>query len=440
MSLKKFIKVNSKRLIGTSLLLSLMAVQSVGAAGTITDEIVSKGNIEYDANNDGTADVYFYSKDLTAIATGIDSLNTNVATLNTAMETLKETTSGYKTDIISALNSNVYSTNNISSSATFEDIIAKINAIEKKTVSQTLNPGSSYTLAAGYYTGGTVAANANTQTYTYAANSTGGTVDLGAANLYRYVNASNVYTKGKADGVASTNATATGAQVLNGYTFWANGSKLTGTMANYSSSTGQSSTTANTSNYLFVKPSNAGYYTSASSFNTGIAYNPNKTIAESSSSTSATGTGTTSATNIYLDSEQKVTLPAGYYSDAQTIQNVASGGSSYHRAKIIVTNQPNEGSEITVSDNYGFTFSNNRLTCTRTGTYLIVGVRTESGSWGGAHEMYVNINGTQVLRCASKGEYYVVSTNISASQYVTVTNYTDSDSYPNSGYVWIIQI
>ena len=54
--------------------------------------------------------------------------------------------------------------------------------------------------------------------------------------------------------------------------------------------------------------------------------------------------------------------------------------------------------------------------------------------------MDVNINGTQVLRCASKGEYYAISTNISASQYITVSNYTDSDSYPNSGYVWIIQI
>ena len=44
----------------------------------------------------------------------------------------------------------------------------------------------------------------STATYTYAANSTGGTVDLGARNNYRYVNASNVYNKGKADGAALT--------------------------------------------------------------------------------------------------------------------------------------------------------------------------------------------------------------------------------------------
>lgn len=41
--------------------------------------------------------------------------------------------------------------------------------------------------------------NSNSATYTYPANSTGGTTDLGEANTYRYVNAANVYNKGKAD-------------------------------------------------------------------------------------------------------------------------------------------------------------------------------------------------------------------------------------------------
>lgn len=42
-------------------------------------------------------------------------------------------------------------------------------------------------------------------TYTYPANSTGGTYDMGATNNLRYVNATNVYNKGKADagGVAA---------------------------------------------------------------------------------------------------------------------------------------------------------------------------------------------------------------------------------------------
>ena len=44
----------------------------------------------------------------------------------------------------------------------------------------------------------------STATYTYATNSTGGTVDLGARNNYRYVNATNVYNKGKSDGEITT--------------------------------------------------------------------------------------------------------------------------------------------------------------------------------------------------------------------------------------------
>lgn len=47
--------------------------------------------------------------------------------------------------------------------------------------------------------------NSNTGTYTFPANDTGGTKDLGEANNYRYVNAQNVYNKGKADGAAFGN-------------------------------------------------------------------------------------------------------------------------------------------------------------------------------------------------------------------------------------------
>ncbi len=43
----------------------------------------------------------------------------------------------------------------------------------------------------------------STGTYTYATNSTGGTVDMGARNNYRYVNATNVYNKGKSDGTTA---------------------------------------------------------------------------------------------------------------------------------------------------------------------------------------------------------------------------------------------
>lgn len=42
--------------------------------------------------------------------------------------------------------------------------------------------------------------NSNSGTYTFASGDTGDTKDLGATNSYRYVNATNVYNKGKADG------------------------------------------------------------------------------------------------------------------------------------------------------------------------------------------------------------------------------------------------
>ena len=57
----------------------------------------------------------------------------------------------------------------------------------------------------GYMNGETFVAfrGDSTATYTYAANSTGGTVDMGARNNYRYVNAANVYAKGKSDGTTT---------------------------------------------------------------------------------------------------------------------------------------------------------------------------------------------------------------------------------------------
>lgn len=112
-------------------------------------------------------------------------------------------------------------------------------------------------------------------------------------------------------------------QILSGKKALSKGTLLTGTMANYSSSTGQSCTIANTSNILYVKPSNTGYYTSSSSFNTNINYNPNKTVSVSASTAAATANGNTTATTINLDKDRKVTIPAGYYSSATTVQNVA---------------------------------------------------------------------------------------------------------------------
>lgn len=115
----------------------------------------------------------------------------------------------------------------------------------------TLNPGGSYTIPAGYTSGGTVSANSNSGTYTatsraasidmganntyryvntssvpntnsgtytYATNSTGGTVDLGSTNTYRYVNATNVYNQGKIDGNIGYKSVITLSQGVNNIT------------------------------------------------------------------------------------------------------------------------------------------------------------------------------------------------------------------------------
>ena len=54
-----------------------------------------------------------------------------------------------------------------------------------------------------YDRGVAAGATTHTGTYTFAANDTGSTKDLGVNHSYRYVNATNVYNKGKADGAAS---------------------------------------------------------------------------------------------------------------------------------------------------------------------------------------------------------------------------------------------
>lgn len=133
MKFKDFVFSNSKKIVGSALLLSLMAVQTVGATGGITDSLKSKGNIEYDANGDGQADVYFYSKDLTTIAGGVEDINSNMAILSQSFTDLTAASNGYKSDIIAGLNSNVYAKNNIAADATFEDIISKINNIPAPT-------------------------------------------------------------------------------------------------------------------------------------------------------------------------------------------------------------------------------------------------------------------------------------------------------------------
>ena len=145
------------------------------------------------------------------------------------------------------------------------------------------------------------------------ANGTKTTVEAAVNELYSIHNSGN----------AAAN------QILAGKTAFANGSLLTGTMNDYSSSTGLTCTKANTSNKLYVKPVNSGYYTANSSFNTGINYNPKGTGGTASTTgTTVTSTSTNVTLNgsdLTLDNGSKITIPAGYYSNAI---NVSNGGTS----------------------------------------------------------------------------------------------------------------
>ncbi|AOZ97824.1 hypothetical protein bhn_II025 (plasmid) [Butyrivibrio hungatei] len=124
-------------------MLSLTFGVTVGATGTKTDSIKSRGNIEYDSDNDDEPEVLFYSDDLTTISTGIDSLNKQISVLSSSFDTLSDTTSQYKSAIISGLNGNVYSKANIPADTSFTELVGYINNIPAPT-----------TAVGSYYDGG----------------------------------------------------------------------------------------------------------------------------------------------------------------------------------------------------------------------------------------------------------------------------------------------
>ncbi|AOZ97826.1 hypothetical protein [Butyrivibrio hungatei] len=132
-----------KKLIGAALVLSLTFGITVVASETKADSIKSRGNIEYDSDNDDEPEVLFYSDDLTTISTGIDSLNEQISVLSSSFDTLSDTTSQYKSAIISGLNGNVYSKANIPADTSFTELVGYINNIPAPT-----------TAVGNYYDGG----------------------------------------------------------------------------------------------------------------------------------------------------------------------------------------------------------------------------------------------------------------------------------------------
>lgn len=76
-------------------------------------------------------------------------------------------------------------------------------------IQKNLTPGDNFSIPSGYTSGGKITVSSNTKTYTIPSNSTGTTIDLGEKNLYRYVNATNVYNKGVSDADARVNTSST---------------------------------------------------------------------------------------------------------------------------------------------------------------------------------------------------------------------------------------
>lgn len=74
-----------------------------------------------------------------------------------------------------------------------------------------LSPGQSTKVLDGYVKASTITATANTGTYNMSGS--GATVDLGAANLYRYVNAQGVYNAGYSKGYAEGSTRTANAKV-----------------------------------------------------------------------------------------------------------------------------------------------------------------------------------------------------------------------------------
>lgn len=129
---RKKVSDNTKRLLGASLVLSLAFATSVGAAAT-SEKIQSRGNIEYDSNEDGEPDVLFYSSDLASISSGLNSLDAQVSVLNSNYDELISQTLSYKSQIIKGLNSNIYAKSNVSEDASFTELIDCINNIPAPT-------------------------------------------------------------------------------------------------------------------------------------------------------------------------------------------------------------------------------------------------------------------------------------------------------------------
>lgn len=126
------------------------------------------------------------------LSDGVTSVETKIGAMETNFQ-----------DGVDAVYDAVVAKGSTPASHSLSDIIAAIAAIPTG-----ITPSGNKSITANgtnidvtqYATVSVAVPNSNSATYTYPSGSKGEKVDLGATNSYRYVNAANVYAKGKADG------------------------------------------------------------------------------------------------------------------------------------------------------------------------------------------------------------------------------------------------
>lgn len=157
---------NFTKLIGTALALSLMLSTNVHAEeldelnNTEDIQTISEGidalNGQVDALGEKCSDEGVASE-ISEISNGISTLDDQIDIFANGYVEFMSSIYRNKADIISSLNRNVYVMDKISDSASYSDIISKINDIKYHgTLNIALNSNDVYTLESGYYDGGTI--------------------------------------------------------------------------------------------------------------------------------------------------------------------------------------------------------------------------------------------------------------------------------------------
>ena len=122
---------------------------------TISDGIDTLDE-KVDTLNDNCQDEEL-SEDISDISYVIDVLNETISKLSRNYAKLSSTIDNNRRSIIDGLNRTVFSNNNISKSASYSDVISKINGIKNHgTLDVTLDGNDKFTLESGYYEGGTI--------------------------------------------------------------------------------------------------------------------------------------------------------------------------------------------------------------------------------------------------------------------------------------------